>query len=84
MPQGPIITPLITELLYFADSVASLVRKAFSGYILTYLAAFLAALASPILTPYIAYKGIKMSSYRVALISSSQQDEERTAPSYIT
>ena len=84
LPQDPIITPLITGLLHFADSVASLVRKVLSGYILTYVSAFLAALASPILTPYIAYKGIKMSSYRAALTSSSQQDEERTTPSYIT
>ena len=84
LPQDPIITPLITGLLYFTDSAASLVRKVFSGYILTYVSAFLAALASPILTPYIAYKGIKISSYRAALGCSSQRDEEGTAPSYIT
>ena len=84
LPQDPIMTPLITGLLYFTDSVASLVRRVFSGYILTYVSAFLAALASPILTPYIAYKGIKTSSYKVALSIPSRQEGERTAPSYIT
>jgi len=84
LPQDPIITPLITGLLRFADSVASTVRTILSGYILTYISAFLAALASPILTPYIAYKGIKMSFYRIASTSSSRDDKERDAPSYIS
>ena len=84
LPQDPIITPLITGLLRFADSVASNIRKIFNGYILTYISAFLVALASPILTPYIAYKGIKMSSYRIASTSSLRHDKERGTPSYIT
>ena len=84
LPQDPIITPLITGLLRFADSVASTIRKIFSGYILTYISAFLATLASPILTPYIAYKGIKISSYRIASTSSPRHDKERSARSYIT
>jgi len=84
LPQDPVITPLITGILRFADSIASTLRKIFSGYILTYISAFLAALASPILTPYIAYKGIEMSSYRISSTSSSRHDKERDTPSYIT
>jgi len=84
LPQDPIITPLITGLLRFADSIASTIRKIFGGYILTYVSAFLTALASPILTPYIAYKGIKISSYRIASTSSPRYYKERGAPSYIT